>query len=61
MAHVPERWTNSGTASPGRDSVRHLGTLARLDRPVGPGGVICLVESSLPLAGGVVSIPVGAV
>ena len=49
------------SASPGRDSVRHFGALARLDRPIGPGGVICLAESSLPLAEGVVSIPVGAV
>jgi uncharacterized protein len=49
------------SASPGRDSVRHFGTLARLDRPVGPGGVICLAESSLPLGEGLVSIPVGAV
>lgn len=49
------------SASPGRDSVRHFRTLARLDRLVGPGGVICLAESSLPLADGVVTIPVGAV
>ncbi len=49
------------TASPGRDAVRHLCTLARLDRPVGEGGVICLAESSLPLGQGVVTIPVGAV
>jgi len=49
------------SASPGRGSVRHFGTLARLDRPVGPGGVICLAESSLPLADGVMTIPVGAV
>lgn len=49
------------SASPGRDSVRHFGSLARLDRPVGPGGVICLVESSLPLGEGLVSIPVGAI
>lgn len=49
------------SATPGRDSVRHFGTLARLDRPIGPGGVICLAESSLPLADGVVTIPVGAV
>jgi len=45
---------------PGRDSVRHFGTLARLDRPMGPGGVICLAESSLPLADGMMTIPVGA-
>ncbi len=49
------------SASPGRESVRHFGTLARLDRPIGPGGVICLAESSLPLGEGVVTIPVGAV
>ena len=49
------------SASPGRDSVRHFGTLARLNRPLGSGGVICLAESSLPLAEGVVTIPVGAV
>lgn len=48
------------SATPGRDSVRHFGTLARLDRPIGPGCVICLAESSLPLADGVVTIPVGA-
>jgi uncharacterized protein len=48
-------------ASLGRDSVRHFGTLARLDRPIGPGGVICLAESSLPLTEDVVTIPVGAV
>jgi predicted AAA+ superfamily ATPase len=49
------------SASPGRDAVRHFGPLVRLDRPIGPGGVVCLAESSLPLARGVVSIPVGAV
>lgn len=49
------------SASLGRDSVRHFGTLARLDRPIGPGGVICLAESSLPLTEDVVTIPVGAV
>ncbi len=49
------------SASPTRDAVRHFRTLARLDRAVGPGGVICLVESSLPLGDGVVTIPVGAI
>jgi predicted AAA+ superfamily ATPase len=49
------------SASPGRDSVRHFGALTRLDRPIGPGGVVCLAESSWPLADGVVTIPVGAV
>jgi predicted AAA+ superfamily ATPase len=49
------------SASPGRDAVRHFGLLGRLDRPVGAGGVVCLAESSLPLAEGVVTIPVGAI
>ena len=48
------------SASPGRDAARHFGALARLGRPVGEGGVVCLAESSLPLAEGVVTIPVGA-
>ena len=49
------------TASPGRDTVRHFRALSRLERPVGEGGVICLAESSWPLAEGVVTIPVGAI
>lgn len=49
------------SATLGRDSVRHFRTLAKLNRPIGPGCVICLAESSLPLADGVVTIPVGAV
>ena len=49
------------SASPGRDAVRPFGTLTRLDRPVGPGGLICLVRSSLPLNERVTAIPVGAI
>lgn len=49
------------SASPGVDGVRRFRTLAKLGLPVGPGGVICLVESSLPLDDRVVSIPVGAI
>ena len=49
------------SASPGRDAARHFRTLAKLDKSVGPGGVICLVKSSLPLSDGVVTIPVGAI
>ncbi len=48
------------SASPGRDAVRHFKTLDKLGMKVMPGGVICLAESSLPLAGGHVTIPVGA-
>jgi hypothetical protein len=37
------------TASPGREDVRHYRALQRLQLTVGPGGVICLAEQSLPL------------
>ena len=49
------------TASPGRRSARHFGVLARLGRSIGPGGVVCLAETSIPLNDGVVVIPVGAI
>ena len=49
------------TASPGRREAAPFRTLKRIGRPVGPGGVICLAECSLPLAENVVSIPVGAI
>ncbi len=45
------------TASPSRDDVRHFGVLERLGLPIGPGGVICLAEQSLPLTASVQSIP----
>jgi uncharacterized protein len=46
------------TASPGREDVRHFGALERLQLPIGPGGVICLAEQSLPLTEKDQSIPV---
>lgn len=49
------------TASPDRSVARAFRTLGKLELPVGPGGVICLVRSSLPLDEGVVTIPVGAI
>jgi len=48
-------------ASPSRRDVGHFGALVKLGRTVGPGGVVCLTESSLPLANGLVGIPVGAI
>jgi predicted AAA+ superfamily ATPase len=48
------------TASPKRRDVRHFAVLNKLNQPVGSGGVICLAESSLPLADNIVVIPVGA-
>ena len=49
------------TASPSRDDVRHFGALDRLGLPVGPGGVICLAEQSLPLTATAQSIPAWAI
>jgi predicted AAA+ superfamily ATPase len=48
------------TASPRRDDVRHFQVLKKLGMPVGPGGLICLAEKSLPLGQDVLSIPVSA-
>jgi hypothetical protein len=49
------------SASPGRDALGPFRALGKLDHPVGPGGVICLAPQSLPLAEGIVTIPVGAI
>lgn len=49
------------TASPSRNDVRHFRVLERLNMPVGPGGVICLCEQSLPLTPATRSIPVHAI
>jgi len=47
------------SASPGKETVRHFQALSKLNLPVGPGGVLCLAERSLPLTAAKVSIPVG--
>lgn len=49
------------TASPNKDDVRHFQTLKKLGMPIGPGGVICLAEQSLPLTPSTQSIPVAAI
>ncbi len=49
------------SASPGTNDVRHFHTLERLKMPIGPGGVICLAEQSLPLSSSTISIPVAAI
>lgn len=48
------------TASPARDDVRHFQVLEKQKMPVGPGGIICLAENSLPLTPTAQSIPVSA-
>jgi len=46
------------TASPTTADVRSFTTLERWGQPVGPGGVICLAQQSLPITGSAVSIPI---
>lgn len=48
------------TASPGRDTVRHFESLAKLRLPVGPGGVICFAPERIPLTESFQSIPLAA-
>jgi hypothetical protein len=48
------------SASPRMDDIRHFKTLNRLGMPVGPGGIICMVDRSLPLTRDVHTIPVAA-
>lgn len=48
------------TGSPRREDVRPFRLLEKLKTPVGPGGLICLAEQSLPLAADAWSIPVTA-
>ncbi|MEZ4725610.1 MAG: DUF4143 domain-containing protein [Caldilineaceae bacterium] len=49
------------TAAPGKEDIRHFAGIERLGLSVGPGGVICLVEQSLPISATVQSIPVWAI
>jgi uncharacterized protein len=46
------------TASPGKQDVRNFQLLDKLNMPVGPGGVLCLADQSLPLTKAFQSIPV---
>lgn len=48
------------TASPRTDDIRHFKTLNRLGMPIGPGGIICMADRSLPLTRDVHTIPVAA-
>lgn len=48
------------TAAPSKEDIRHFGTLERLGLPVGPGGVISLVEQALPITATMQAIPVWA-
>ncbi len=45
------------TASPTKSAVKHFAMLKKLNLPVGPGAVICLTETPLPLTEQVSAIP----
>ncbi len=47
------------TASPSINGAKHFVVLKNLNRPIGPGAVICLKETDVPLSRNVTSIPVG--
>ncbi len=49
------------SASPTKDSVRHFKALEKLKMTIGPGGVICLANQSLPLTDNAISIPIGTI
>ena len=46
------------TASPTTADVRAFAAIERLGLPVGPGGVICLTQRSLPITSTATSIPI---
>ena len=46
------------SASPDKHMIQHFQVLQKLKMPIGPGGVICLAQQSLPLTERVLSIPV---
>ena len=47
------------TASPSHNAKRHFTALDKLNKPAGPGAVLCFVERDVPLSRDVMAIPVG--
>ena len=47
------------SANPGKDSIRNFNALRSLGQPIGEGAVISLVPMRLPIAEGVMAVPVG--
>lgn len=45
------------TASPSHNAKRHFAVLGKLNKSVGPGGVLCFVERDIPLTREVTAIP----
>jgi hypothetical protein len=48
------------TASPVKEDIRHFQVLKKRKLSVGPGGIICLAQQSLPLTSDMLSIPIAA-
>ncbi|HOY66428.1 MAG TPA: ATP-binding protein [Candidatus Ozemobacteraceae bacterium] len=46
------------TASPDKNDIRHFSILEKLKAPIGPGGVICLIDQHLPLTQAISAIPI---
>ena len=49
------------TASPDKDDIRHFKVLEQLQKPVDEGGIICLVETLLPITKNFWAIPIGLI
>jgi predicted AAA+ superfamily ATPase len=49
------------SASPNQAAIKHFQVLEKLNMPIGPGGVICLIERLLPLTPTVSAIPISAI
>ncbi len=47
------------TASPSHNAKRHFTVLDKLNKPLGPGAVLCFVERDIPLSREVTAIPLG--
>lgn len=47
------------TASPSQNARRQFAVLDKLDKTIGPGAVLCLVERDIPLSQSVTAVPVG--
>lgn len=48
------------TASPSKNDVKNFQVLEKLKTPIGHGGIICLIQQSLPLTSNTTAIPIAA-
>lgn len=47
------------TASPSHNAKRNFNVLDRLNKPVGPGAILCCIERDMPISRAVTAIPLG--